>query len=41
MLAKPTIPAVPTVIDLRFREPGRRPGDLFEGWGVQIGGPRF
>jgi hypothetical protein len=37
MLAKPTRPTPPTVIDLRFRQADRKRDELFDGWGVHLG----
>jgi hypothetical protein len=37
MLAKPTIPMIPTMIDVRTRRPqGPIDSPFFEGWGVRI-----
>lgn len=41
MLAKPTVPMIPTVFDVRLRRPeGAYSDALFSGWGVDITGNR-
>jgi hypothetical protein len=41
MLARPTNPVPPTIIDLRFRSGTPKGEQLFDGWGVPIGGTRL
>lgn len=41
MLVRPTLPLVPTIIDVRLRRPEGSYNDaLFSGWGIEITGTR-